>query len=128
MTPSASTSNLTRFLIPFGLLLAFPPLQRPIRHVFSFLLDFLRDFHYFEVQSTTLAHNKHLQPHKSYYYTSALTISAALTIFLRLASVSGTPLVLSPQSGFTHSLSLSIFVSIIFIARVISSTDGILGE
>ena len=70
----------------------------------------------------------HLLPHKNLYYNSALIISAALTIFLRLASVSGTPLVLSPQSGFTHNLSLSIFVSIIFIARVISSTDGILGE
>ena len=68
------------------------------------------------------------QPHKCLHYNSALIISAALTIFLRLASVSGTPLVLSPQSGFTHSLSFSIFVSIIFIARVISSTDGILGE
>lgn len=30
VTFSTSTSNLTRFLIPFGLLLAFPLLQRPI--------------------------------------------------------------------------------------------------
>ncbi len=149
VTFSTSTSNLTRFLIPFGLLLAFPLLQRPIRHVFSFRLDFCLLSHCFNVQSdmfsspfwtssvtfSTSTSNpprrltiNHLQSHICLHYNSALTISAALTIFLRLASVSGTPLVLSPQSGFTHSLSLSIFVSIIFIARVISSTDGILGE
>ena len=149
VTFSTSTSNLTRFLIPFGLLLAFPLLQRPIRHVFSFRLDFCLLSHCFNVQSGTFSHSvwtssvtfststsnpprrltiNHLQSHKCLHYNSALTISTAFTIFLRLASVSGTPLVLSPQSGFTHSLSLSIFVSIIFIARVISSTDGILGE
>ena len=133
----------------FGLPLCIPLLQRPIHHAASFLLDFLRAFLRFNVQSTTpllpfwtssvtfststsnpprrLTIN-HLQSHKCLHYNPALIISAALTIFLRLASVSGTPLVLSPQSGFTHNLSLSIFVSIIFIARVISSTDGILGE
>ena len=32
MPPAASTSNPSRFLAPFGLLPAFPPLQRLIRH------------------------------------------------------------------------------------------------
>lgn len=139
---------LLRFLF-IGLFACFSELQHPIRHSFSFRLDFCLHSHCFNVQSDTFFRPfwtssvtfststsnpprrltiNHLQPHKCLHYNSALIISAALTIFLRLASVSGTPLVLSPQSGFTHSLSLSIFVSIIFIARVISSTDGILGE
>lgn len=139
---------LLRFLF-IGLFACFSELQHPIRHSFSFRLDFCLLSHCFNVQSDTFFRPfwtssvtfststsnpprrltiNHLQPHKCLHYNSALIISAALTIFLRLASVSGTPLVLSPQSGFTHSLSLSIFVSIIFIARVISSTDGILGE
>jgi len=139
---------LLRFLF-IGLFACFSELQHPIRHSFSFRLDFCLHSHCFNVQSDTFFRPfwtssvtfststsnpprrltiNHLQSHKCLHYNSALIISAALTIFLRLASVSGTPLVLSPQSGFTHSLSLSIFVSIIFIARVISSTDGILGE
>ena len=146
---SALTSPfLLRFLF-IGLFACFSELQHPIRHSFSFRLDFCLLSHCFNVQSDTFFSPfwtssvtfststsnpprrltiNHLLPHKNLYYNSALIISAALTIFLRLASVSGTPLVLSPQSGFTHNLSLSIFVSIIFIARVISSTDGILGE
>lgn len=139
---------LLRFLF-IGLFACFSELQHPIRHSFSFRLDFCLHSHCFNVQSDTFFRPfwtssvtfststsnpprrltiNHLQSHKCLHYNSALIISAALTIFLRLASVSGTPLVLSPQSGFTHSLSLSIFVSIIFIARVISSTDGTLGE
>ena len=122
--PTASTSNLTRFFVPFGLLLWLSPLQRPIWHVFSFRLDFCLLSHCFNVQSdmfsspfwtssvtfSTSTSNpprrltiNHLQPHKCLHYNSALIISAALTIFLRLASVSGTHLVLSPQSGFTHN-------------------------
>ena len=146
---SALTSPfLLRFLF-IGLFACFSELQHPIRHSFSFRLDFCLHSHCFNIQSDmfsspfwtssvtffTSTSNpprrltiNHLQFHKCLHYNSALIISAALTIFLRLASVSGTPLVLSPQSGFTHSLSLSIFVSIIFIARVISSTDGTLGE
>ena len=146
---SALTSPfLLRFLF-IGLFACFSELQHPIRHSFSFRLDFCLLSHCFNVQSdmfsspfwtssvtfSTSTSNpprrltiNHLQSHKCLHYNSALTILTAFTIFLRLASVSGTPLVLSPQSGFTHSLSLSIFVSIIFIARVISSTDGILGE
>ena len=37
---SASTSNLPRLLVPFGLQHTFPPLQRPIHHACSSLLDF----------------------------------------------------------------------------------------
>ena len=55
-------------------------------------------------------------------------IFAAATIFLRLASVSGTALVFKPQSGFTYSLSLLILVSISSNAATISSTEGTRGE
>ena len=48
---TTSTSNPPRSFFPFGLLLAFPLLQRPIRHSTSSLLDFLRAFHCFNVQS-----------------------------------------------------------------------------
>ena len=146
---SALTSPFLLCFLFIGLFACFSELQHPIRHSFSFRLDFCLHSHCFNVQSDTFFRPfwtfsvtfststsnpprrltiNHLQSHKCLHYNSALIISAALTIFLRLASVSGTPLVLSPQSGFTHNLSLSIFVSIIFIARVISSTDGILGE
>ena len=50
---SASTSNPPLFLAPFGLPPCIPLLQHPIRHSFPFLLDFLRAFLYFNVQSTT---------------------------------------------------------------------------
>ena len=48
---STSTSNPPRNFFPFGLQLASPPLQRPIRHATSSLLDFLRVLLYFNVQS-----------------------------------------------------------------------------
>ena len=51
--PTASTSNLPLFLIPFGLPPCLPPLQRPIRRSCESLLDFLRAFHRFNVQSAT---------------------------------------------------------------------------
>ena len=53
--PSASTSNLPRFLIYFGLQHTFPPLQRPIHRACSSLLDFLVPYLHFKVQSTALA-------------------------------------------------------------------------
>ena len=53
--PSASTSNPLLFFVPFGLPHAFPPLQRPIHYSFSLLLDFLRVFLCFNVQSTSLS-------------------------------------------------------------------------
>ena len=51
---STSTSNPPLLSVPFGLLLAFPLLQRPICHASSSLLDFLRAFLYFNVQFATL--------------------------------------------------------------------------
>ena len=53
--PTALTSNPRLWLSPFGLLRAFPPLQRPIRHVGSALLDFLAPSRRFNVQSSALA-------------------------------------------------------------------------
>ena len=50
---SASTSNPPRRFFPFGLLHTFPPLQRPIHHAASSLLDFLCAFLCFNIQSTT---------------------------------------------------------------------------
>ena len=52
--PTASTSNPPLFLTPFGLPPCLPPLQRPIRRSFLLLLDFLRAFRRFNVQSTAL--------------------------------------------------------------------------
>ena len=52
---SASTSNLPRFLISFGLPRDFPPLQRPICRTFSSILDFLVTFLCFNVQSTVFS-------------------------------------------------------------------------
>ena len=51
---STSTSNPPLLSVPFGLLLAFPPLQRPIRHSFSSLLDFRMPSHCFNVQSQSV--------------------------------------------------------------------------
>lgn len=48
---SALSSNLSRFLAPFGLSRGFPPLQSPIRHSTSSLLDFLVLSLRFNVQS-----------------------------------------------------------------------------
>ena len=55
--PAASTSNLPLFLTPFGLLPASSPLQRPICHSFSLLLDFLCASRHFNVQSSALSHS-----------------------------------------------------------------------
>ena len=52
---SASTSNLPRLLVPFGLSHAFSPLQRPIHRACQFLLDFLMPFLCFNVQSAAIA-------------------------------------------------------------------------
>ena len=54
---SASTSNLPRLLISFGLSHDFPLLQCPICHACSSLLDFLMPFLRFNVQSTALANS-----------------------------------------------------------------------
>ena len=55
MPPTASTSNPSRFLTPFGLLPCLPQLQRPIRHAFLLLLDFCHASRSFNVQSVTLS-------------------------------------------------------------------------
>ena len=52
---SASTSNPPRRFFPFGLSPCIPLLQRPIHHSISSLLDFLRAFLCFNVQSTTFS-------------------------------------------------------------------------
>ena len=49
---SASTSNLPRLLVPFGLQHTFPPLQHPIHRSCSSLLDFLVPYLRFNVQFT----------------------------------------------------------------------------
>ena len=54
---TASISNPPLFLVPFGLLPASLPRQRPIRRFFSLLLDFLHGFHRVNVQSTSLSHS-----------------------------------------------------------------------
>ena len=51
---SASTSNPPLFSVPFGLPPCISLLQRPIHHSISSLLDFLRVFLCFNVQSATL--------------------------------------------------------------------------
>ena len=76
--PAASTSNPPLFLTPFGLPPAFPPLQRPIRHSFSLLLDFLCASRHFNVQSAALSHS---------FWTSSC---------LPAASTSNPPLFLTP--------------------------------
>ena len=68
MHSSASTSNPPLFLAPFGLPPCIPLLQRPIRHAASSLLDFLRAFLCFNVQSTTLFHS---------FWTSSVHSSAS---------------------------------------------------
>ena len=53
--PSASKSNPQLLLAPFGLPPASPPLQSPICHSCSLLLDFRASPLYFKVHSATLA-------------------------------------------------------------------------
>ena len=55
--PSTSKSNLPLFLAPFGLSPASPPLQSPICHSCSLLLDFLASPLHFKVQSSALSHS-----------------------------------------------------------------------
>ena len=85
--PSALTSNLPRNIVPFGLPRAFPPLQRPIRHACSSLLDFLVPSLRFNVQSTMFS-----RP----FWTSA---------YLPSASTSNPPCLLVPF-GLPRAVSL----------------------
>ena len=77
--PAASTSNLPLLQIPFGLLPAFPPLQRPIRRSFSLLLDFLRASRRFNVQSAASTHAFVVYEYFINYY---LTLILEYFIFL----------------------------------------------
>ena len=83
---SASTSNLPRLLVPFGLQHTFPPLQRPIHHACSSLLDFSIPSLRFNVQSAAIA-----RP----FWTSA---------YLSSASTSNPPRLLIPF-GLQHTFS-----------------------
>ena len=76
--PTTSTSNPPLLQIPFGLPPCFPPLQRPICHSFSLLLDFLRASRRFNVQSAASANP---------FWTSSV---------LPAASTSNLPLFLTP--------------------------------
>ena len=80
--PSASTSNLPRLLVPFGLSRAFPPLQRPIHRAFSSLLDFSIPSLRFNIQSTILA-----RP----FWTSAYLPSASTSNLPQLLVPFGLP-------------------------------------
>ena len=82
----SSMSNLPRFLIPFGLQHTLTPLQRPICHACSSLLDFSIPFLRFNIQSAALAHP---------FWTSSC-LSSALT--------SNPPLLLIPF-GLPRALS-----------------------
>ena len=77
--PAASTSNPPLFLTPFGLPPAFPPLQRPICHSFSLILDFLRASRYFNVQSSASTHAFVVYEYFINYY---LTLISEYFIFL----------------------------------------------
>ena len=85
--PSASTSNLPCLLVPFGLPRAFPPLQRPIRHATSSLLDFLVPSLRFNVQSAV-----HSRP----FWTSAYLPSASTSNLPHLFIHFGLPRAISP--------------------------------
>lgn len=69
--PSTSKSNPPLFLTPFGLPRIPPPLQSPICHSFSLLLDFLLPLLRFKVQSSTLSHS---------FWTSSCLPSASRSI------------------------------------------------
>ena len=78
MSSTALTSN-SRFRLPrFGLPPCLPLLQRPIRRYFSLLLDFLRAFRYFNVQSAAISRS---------FWTSSVPSAA---------STSNPPLFLAP--------------------------------
>ena len=79
---SASTSNLPCLLVPFGLPRAISPLQRPIRHACSSLLDFLVPSLRFNVQSAALA-----RP----FWTSAYLPSASMSNLPCLLILFGLP-------------------------------------
>ena len=96
--PSTSKSNLPLLLAPFGLSPASPPLQSPICHSCSLLLDFLASPLHFKVQSSALSH--------SFWTSSHLPSTSKSNLPLLLAPF-GLPRISPPlQSPFCHSCSL----------------------
>ena len=82
MASTASTSNLTLFLTPFGLPQWLPPLQYPIRLSFSSLLDFSLPPSHFNVQSTSLSHS---------FWTSSVAYSTSTSNLTRFLTPFGLP-------------------------------------
>ena len=96
--PTASTSNPPLFLTPFGLLPAFPPLQRPILRSFSLLLDFLLPSRHFNVQSSASANP---------FWTSSVLPAASTSNLPLLQIPFGLPPAFPPlQRPIRRSLSL----------------------
>ena len=79
MLPATSTSNPPLFLTPFGLSPCFPPLQRPICHSFSLILDFFPPPRRFNVQSAASTHAFVVYEYFINYY---LTLIPEYFIFL----------------------------------------------
>ena len=93
--PSTSKSNLPLFLAPFGLSPASPPLQSPICHSCSLLLDFLASPRYLKVQSAALARS---------FWTSSCLPSASKSIPPLLLAPFGLPRISPlPQSPIRSS-------------------------
>ena len=95
--PATLKSNLPLFLAPFGLPRASPPLQRPIRHSCSLLLDFLVPPLLLKVQSAAFS--------RSFWTSSCLPATSKSNPPLLLAPFGlprASPL---PQSPIRHSYS-----------------------
>ena len=93
--PSASKSNLPLFLTPFGLPRISPPLQSPICHSCSLLLDFLASPLHFKVHSATLA--------RSFWTSSCLPSASRSNPPLFLAPFGLSPASPPPQGPFRHA-------------------------
>ena len=96
--PSTSKSNLPLLLAPFGLSPASPPLQSPICHSCSLLLDFLASPLHFKVQSSALSH--------SFWTSSHLPSTSKSILPLLLAPFGLPPASLPPQGPILRYFSL----------------------
>ena len=96
--PSASKSNPQPFLAPFGLPRASPPLQSPICHSCSLLLDFLASPLHFKVQSAALSRS---------FWTSSCLLSTSKSNPPLFLTPFGLPRASPPpQSPFRHAPAL----------------------
>ena len=93
--PSTSKSNLPLLLAPFGLSPASPPLQSPICHSCSLLLDFLASPLHFKVQSSALSH--------SFWTSSCLSSASKSNPPLFLTPFGLPPASPPPQGPFRHA-------------------------